>query len=247
MSSEGAHNCSTPSEPLRIEVRTWTLEPSDAEVEEGLSLLSSDETARADRFVFARDRRTFIAARAGLRRHLARLTGVEPAQLTFCYSSHGRPSLAGDTGAPLLNFNLSHSGNLAAAAFARDCQLGIDVEHVRTIGPDVATRFFSAVEQRALAALAPEQRLEGFFRCWTRKEAYVKALGLGIGIDLRAFDVTLTPDEPACLLRIAGEPEGHRAWRLVALDLPEGYIGAVAVKSNGRRLQLEVDGRLVSP
>jgi 4'-phosphopantetheinyl transferase len=235
------------SEPLRVEARTWSLEPPDEEIDKGFSLLSDDEKARADRFVYARDRREFIAGRAGLRHHLGSFAGMPPAQLTFCYSTQGRPSLAGVSGVRLPGFNLSHSGSLAVAAFAWDCQLGVDIEQVRPIGSDIAGRFFSAAEQRALAALAPGQWLEGFFRCWTRKEAYVKALGVGIGVDLTAFDVTLNPGEPARILRIAGEPAGPRDWRLAALELPEGYVGAVAVKTNGRNLRLEQDGRLVSP
>src|SRR5260221_653979 len=151
----------------------------------GASLLSAAELQRAARFRFERDRRRFIAARAGLRQLLAQRLAVSPETIEFVYGKYGKPALA-QRG---LQFNLSHSGDFAAYAFSRGCDVGIDIEEVRAV-PDadaVAARMFSRCERDAYAALPADARTLGFLGCWTRKEAVVKALCYGLRVPLGQF------------------------------------------------------------
>lgn len=245
MSSGGPSSNATSSTPLLVEVRTWSLDATPAVVEAEYQLLSSDERQRADRFIYACDRADFIVARAGLRRHLGRLLHKPPEQLTFKYTQYGRPELTGLDAETALTFNLSHSGRMAAACFTRNGIVGIDIEAIREIEHDVAGRFFSEAEQRQLASLPADQWQQGFFNCWTRKEAYVKALGSGIGVDLTAFDVELRPGAEPAVLRDSNDPSVTRTWRLVVVPVPSFYVAALAIKANGRPLHVECDGRMV--
>jgi 4'-phosphopantetheinyl transferase len=164
--------------------------------------LSPDEISRADRFHFPRDRARFVAGRGILRVLLGAYLKREPQSLSFKYGPQGKPKLEQNQGNSL-HFNLSHKEGLGAYAFARQRQLGIDVEAIASDfpGEDIARRFFSSRELQELVALSPELRAEAFFLAWTRKEAYIKAQGQGLHIRLDSFDVTLTPGEPARFLR----------------------------------------------
>jgi 4'-phosphopantetheinyl transferase len=197
-----------------------------------LHLLSHDEQARANRFYLERDRRRFIVARGALRTILGRYLGVEPGQLRFRYESHGKPFLSDDLGAGELRFNLAHSNELALYAFTCGREIGIDVEYIHPV-PDVeqiAARFFSVNENAALRMLPESQRLEAFFDCWTRKEAYIKALGEGLTQPLDQFQVSLIPGERAQLLSVNDVPEKVMRWSMATLSPAPGYVGALAVK-----------------
>lgn len=195
--------------------------------------LSRDELDRASRFHFDRDRRRFIMARGVLRILLGDYLRTAPEALTFEYGSHGKPVLA-DAYRGAITFNVSHSGELAAYAFSTRGDLGIDIEAIRPMpdAEDIAARFFSSREVARLRALPPEARTAAFFRCWTRKEAYIKAVGDGLARPLDAFDVTFAPDEPA-RLTIEGEESETRRWTLEPLDAPDGYTAALVTE--GRR------------
>lgn len=208
------------------------LDPPEAEVAALAGLLSPDEAARAARFRFERHRRRYAVGRGALRTLLGRYLGVPPRTVAFAYGAKGKPFLGEPSGAPL-HFNLSNSEELALVAFCRDAEIGADVERLRPMpdGLDIAERFFSAGERRTLAAQPPEERDRGFFRCWTRKEAYLKAVGDGITAPLDAFDVTLTPDEPARMLSIDGDAARGAAWELVHVEPADGYLGALALPS----------------
>lgn len=201
--------------------------------------LAPDERARAGRFRFEEDRRRFTVARGVLRSILARYLDVEPAAVEFRYGAHGKPSLAETVAGRDLRFNLSHSHGLALHAFAVGRELGVDVERVRPATDilGVARRSFSLAEVDALTSLPPGQRREGFFNCWTRKEAFIKAHGAGTALGLSRFDVTLRPDEPAALLRFDGDPGEAARWSLRALDAGEGYKAALAVEGRGWELR----------
>jgi 4'-phosphopantetheinyl transferase len=190
-------------------------------------LLSDDERARADRFVFPHDRDRFVLARAGLRRLLAHYLDVAPAAPRFVVGPQGKPALPAP--APLC-FNLSHSGALALYAFTLALEVGVDVEAHRpeVLAENIAEHFFAPGEVAAMGRLAPEQRLDGFFACWTRKEAYIKARGLGLAIPLDSFHVALAPAD-AALLWVRDEPEAPRRWSLRSLAPGDGYSGALAV------------------
>jgi 4'-phosphopantetheinyl transferase len=193
--------------------------------------LSADERARAERFVFPRDRNRFLTGRAFLRLLLAGHTGKRAAALRFRYGPHGKPALAGKGPA----FNLAHSDGLAVCALAPAGEIGVDVERVRPVADadSVAGSFFSSRETADLAALPHSQRLRGFFDAWTRKEAFLKALGSGLARPLDSFDVTLAPAEPPRLRRTAGDPGEAARYSLHALEPEPGYVAAVAIEGHG--------------
>jgi 4'-phosphopantetheinyl transferase len=182
--------------------------------------LSADEKARADRFVFAGDRDRFVAARGILRDLLGSYAGTTPAELKFDYGSRGKPELS--PAHPPIRFNLSHSHKLVVYAFARERHLGIDLELIQPefAGDDIAERYFSSSELAELRALPPETRTEGFFLCWTRKEAYVKARGEGLQISLASFDVSLTPGKEEKLLS-----DDTLRWQLHSFQPAPRYVG----------------------
>ena len=203
------------------------------------SMLTADELARAERFYFQKHREHFIAGRGLLRNILSRYLDREPGQLRFRYNSYGKPDLIEETGTEGLCFNLSHSHGIALYAVTRNREIGIDIEYFR---PDVeaeklAERFFSPREAAVLRSLPEHLRREGFFNCWTRKEAYIKAEGEGMSIPLSAFDVSLTPDEPAALLRSQRSPQETARWSLQALSPEPGYAAALAVKGHDWELK----------
>lgn len=220
-------------EPRRVDVWRVRLDgpmPPDPE-----GTLSADERRRAASFLFPRHRRAFVRARASLRAILARYLGEGPEHLGFVLGPHGKPELADPKSA--LRFNLSHSGGLALLAVSRAREVGVDVEALRPV-PDaeaIAERFFSPAESAALRLLPTEQRLLAFFRCWTSKEAYLKAIGDGLAKPLDGFDVAVDPGAPARLLRVACDREEARRWSLLALDAGPGYVATLSAAGDGWR------------
>src|SRR5439155_15430775 len=170
-------------------------------------LLSASERKRADRFQFDRDRVRFIVRRGLLRQILARYLACDPAEISFTYEARGKPSLANLMERHSIHVNLSHSHGLALIAVARQHALGFDVERVRPMpeADQIAAKFFSTRENAVLNALPSDSMLEGFFHCWTRKEAYLKATGEGIADSLPEVEVSLTPGRAPELLKIAGD------------------------------------------
>lgn len=200
-------------------------------------LLSEDENARAARFVFDRDRNRFIAGRAILRRILGRYLARDPAGLRFCYNEFGKPWLTGQR-AWSLHFNLSHAGGVAALAVSRLHEIGIDIEERKPLKEDIARRFFSAAEYGELRELSGQDYVEAFYRCWTRKEAFVKAYGAGLSLDLASFDVTLLNGEASRLLRLAGDAEAPMQWRMANVSVGPHLAGAVAACTGGAEISL---------
>ncbi|HLJ49453.1 MAG TPA: 4'-phosphopantetheinyl transferase superfamily protein [Bryobacteraceae bacterium] len=212
------------------EVHVWWVElvRPEREVEDLLSLLSLDERERAARFRFAGHRDRFTVARGTLRRVLGHYAGVSPESVRFEYGANGKPSLPDSE----IRFNLSHSGDIAMIGITRSREIGVDVERMRQDKDllDIAERFFAPREREALRDLSEEEQRDGFFRCWTRKEAYLKALGAGLSLNLHGFVVSLAPGEPAALLDSEqGAAEAAR-WSLVALEPHPDYAAAVAVE-----------------
>ena len=197
------------------------------------SVLSQDEKHRASRFIFPRDRDHFVAARGILRELLGKYAGCSPALLEFRYGQHGKPALREENGKSPAHFNLSHSGGLAVYAFARDRELGIDLEPIRSefAGESIAERHFSPRELEDWNRLAPGLRAKAFFLCWTRKEAYVKARGEGLQIPLDSFCVTLTPGQPAEL-----RSNDSARWRLHSFEPKPEYVAALVGEGTDWRL-----------
>lgn len=231
-------------EPLILpeeEVHLWRLDlaaVADGELR-WLKMLSPDEQTRAARFHFARDRRRFASTRAVLRTLLSAYLGSEPQKVTFAYAGRGKPSLKSQNSAESMEFNVSHSADVALLAFARGRRLGVDVEQIRdNLDPlAIARRYFSAPEQSQLAALAPDERYAGFFRCWTRKEAYIKALGDGLSLPLDSFDVSLKARDQNALLGCRIDGTDITMWRLEDIEVGKGYASALCVQGHGWNLK----------
>lgn len=190
--------------------------------------LSSDETERAGRFRLAQHRDRYVVGRGVLRTLLGRYLNTRPGALRFTYNARGKPKLAGAD----LQFNVTHSGGIALFAVTRAAPVGIDVERVRPNVTDdrIAERFFAPEEVDALRALDPSDRHEAFFRCWTRKEAFVKACGEGLSLALDRFVVSLSPDVAPALLETKDDPNEANEWSLHELRPGPGYIAALAVR-----------------
>jgi 4'-phosphopantetheinyl transferase len=195
--------------------------------------LSPDEKARADRFHFPRDRNAFVATRGILRELLSRYAGRAPAELVFDYGDRGKPSLRGGP-SQAIQFNVSCSHGLALLAFAMSRSVGVDVELIRPsfAGVEIAERYFAPQEIEELRALPPSLLAEGFFHCWARKEAYVKARGEGLQIPLRSFRVSLTPGQPERL-----ESEDSARWSLHSITPDPKYVGALVVAAKEARIR----------
>ncbi len=228
--------------PDTHEVHLWVvgLCPPPARVEELRWLLTPEEVARADRFHFDRHRRRFIVRRGVLRLLLAEYLGREPEALRFEEGEKGKPFVpqAGAEPQARLHFNLSDSKDLAVYAFTRGAELGVDVEILRPM-PDaqqIAERFFSAEEQERLRRVPPEGKARAFFNCWTRKEAYIKAIGEGLSEPLDRFSVTLLQDEPARFVHLGGDARRAAGWTLHHLVPEEGAVGALALEGEGWRI-----------
>jgi 4'-phosphopantetheinyl transferase len=217
--------------PSPLEVHVWrsSLELAKQRIEALSETLSPEERNRASRYHFGVDRDRFIVARGLLRTLLATYLGVQPSAVEFSYNEFGKPCLAAK-GNRELCFNLSHSGDLAVFAFAR-AEVGIDIERIRPdfAREEIAERFFSPEEVKALRDLPAELQPLGFFNCWTRKEAYIKGCGQGLTMPLSAFAVSLRPGEPAALVWHAEAPEVCE-WSLRELVVPEPYVAAIAVR-----------------
>jgi 4'-phosphopantetheinyl transferase len=169
---------------------------------------------------------------------LGRYLEVDPREVEFSYGQHGKPALSSRFGSEL-RFNISHAGGLALFGMTRGAELGVDLEAIRPL-PDaeqLAERFFSVREVAGLRALPPARRSESFFNCWTRKEAYVKALGSGLAHPLDRFEVSLAPGEPASLVNVADDPEEAKRWTFCALSRVPGFAGAVVVEGGERRFR----------
>lgn len=193
-------------------------------------LLSADERERAARFAFDRDRDRFVVGRGLLRTILGRHLDRPPGSLRFQYLAHGKPTL------PEVRFNLAHSHDRLMLAVTRLPSVGVDLERVRPeVGTDeIAARFFSARERAELFALPPECRVAAFFRCWARKEAFLKVTGEGLAFPLERFDVSLA--ERAALLAVAGDERRAAAWALYDVAAPDGFAAALAVEGRAGRI-----------
>ena len=198
----------------RIEVR----QPRDV-LRELRALLTPDEEERAERFRFDRDRDSFVCTRAALRTLAGSYLAVAPRDVSFSYADKGKPGLPG------ISFNVSHAGDVALAAFARSGRVGVDVEQMRP-GADLrglARRFFSPGENARLECLDGDAFVTGFYRCWTRKEAFVKALGEGLSFDLDRVEVSVGAD--ARLLSV--DRAEAESWWIADVSPRDGYAGAV--------------------
>jgi 4'-phosphopantetheinyl transferase len=223
------------------EVHVWraTLGLPVSDVQALEQILTADERIRANKFHFLKDRTHFIVARGVLRVILGRYLSRDPRTLQFSYTQYGKPDLATEEYDDPLFFNISHSQGMALYAISRNLNIGVDIEYIRTDieCAQIAGRFFSPYEVRMLLGVPKQMQQEAFFNCWTRKEAYIKARGLGLSLDLNVFDVSLAPGEPAAILNIREEDQDVSRWSLHALYPGPGYKGALAVEGHPKRIE----------
>jgi 4'-phosphopantetheinyl transferase len=222
------------------EVHVWRamLDPPVSYVQMLEQTLAADERTRAEQFHFPKDRTHFIVARGLLRAILGRYLDRNPRTLRFCYNQFGKPTLARQSGSDGVFFNVTHSHGMALYALTHSRDIGIDLEYIdpEVAWEPIAERFFSPYEVSMLRALSTEMQHEAFFRCWTRKEAYLKARGIGLSLALNQFDVSVTPEAPAAILRTREEGQDISCWSLHDLFLGSGYVAALAVEGHHSRL-----------
>jgi 4'-phosphopantetheinyl transferase len=217
------------------EAHVWRakLARPQSEITDFWGTLTPDEQERAARFHFDIDREHFIAARGMLRAILSRYLATPPEKIRFGYGPYGKPFLlAPDRD---IRFNLSHSSGVGLFAVTRGRELGIDLERIRDeiTEEQIAERFFSSSEVTALRALPAGLKVAGFFNCWTRKEAYIKATGKGLSLPLDQFDVSLTPGEPAELLQSRIDAQEALRWSMAELLLESDFKAALVVEGSG--------------
>ena len=229
--------------PLRedeVHVRIASLDRPQAEQSYFESILAEDEIDRANRFHFQKDCERFVAGRGLLRIILSSYVGVSPGEIIFTYGSRGKPGLQPEIDRPAIEFNLAHSHGMAIYAITQDRPVGVDIEFIQADFPveDVARNFFSVAELSTLQALPNTLRTEAFFKCWTRKEAFIKALGDGLSCPLSDFDVSLVPEEPARLLDVRWASEEVSRWCMEDVEAVPGCAAAVVFSGSGCRLHV---------
>jgi 4'-phosphopantetheinyl transferase len=222
-------------EPDKVDVWRASLTQTAARRQNLAQSLNPDEVARAGRFRFDRHRDAFIVARGFLRSVLARYLQVTPAAVAFVYGEKGKPALAAPTP---LHFNLSHAGEMALLAVTYGREAGIDIEQIRPLddAAQIAARFFAPNEYATWQTVPAEQQSVAFFNCWTRKEAFIKALGDGLSYPLDGFEVSLLPGEKAQLRRVTADPTAVDRWSMMAIEAGDGYAAAVVVAGHGWQL-----------
>lgn len=232
----------TPDEPhlFRDEVHVWCLALDEYVVylKSFLQMLATEEVEKTWRYYFEKDREHFAVARGMTKTILGGYLKVMPNEVRFRYNSFGKPALADDCKADL-RFNLSHSHGLALLAVAREREVGIDLEYQRPeiATEDIAERFFSATEVKSLARLPKEMQAEAFFKCWTRKEAYIKAIGEGLSFPLDQFSVSLHPSELPELREVVGNRQEMSRWSFWDLSPNSRYAAALVVEGSNLRLR----------
>ncbi len=225
---------------VNTKVHIWhaSLEQPLEVVQKLETILSDEERERAGRFRYQEHRQSFIVSHGILRSLIHRYTGIRPDQIEFKYNLAGKPHLAGLESVSDLSFNLSHAGLLALFAFSWGRRVGIDVEHLRPMEEmdQVAERNFSSREYKRFQKLIERDRLRAFYNCWTRKEAFIKAIGDGLSFPLKDLEVTFVPEEPVGILSLHGGQEQAEHWAMYDLKTWEGYAAALVVEGQDHSL-----------
>ena len=201
-----------------------------------LKLISADEKNRAQKFRFEDDRRNFIVARGILRSLIGHYLKINPEAISFQYSKFGKPGIADNNS---LQFNISHSKSIAIFAFTKKLTVGVDVEFVNPNIEvrDIAENFFSRNEILNLLALPEQQQALGFFNCWTRKEAFIKAVGEGLSFPLDRFEVSLEPEKPAKLLATDWDPNDVSKWSMYSMSAGVDFVGSLVIEGSVEKVK----------
>jgi len=233
--------------PRRGAVEVWVVDLNalDHTLHPVYELLGEDERQRAERFRFPIDRRRFVMARATLREILGRYLQTAPEQLEFEYGEYGKPRLARPHTS--VRFNASRSGERALIACTQDHEIGVDIESLsRELEiDDLSRRFFTASESQKLATFPADRRKEAFLRCWTCKEAFIKAVGKGFSLGLDKFNVSLGMGSPKVDASTPIDKFIVDGWSLIPLasSALEGYISALAIEGEDAEVSLRSWGR----
>jgi 4'-phosphopantetheinyl transferase len=221
----------SPGTPISEIIHVWAanLDLSANAFQSFAETLSRNESGRASRFHFERDRKRYIAGRGILRAVLGKYLQMLPAEVPLVYGPNGKPLLQSSGRSTTLHFNLTHSHDLALLAVTRAAQIGVDVEAVRPLSDahELVNRFFSARESAAFESVPEAEKPLAFFNLWTRKEAWLKATGEGIGHLLNKVEVSFLPGEPAELLTLPQDSKSR--WTLTDLAPAPGFAAALAV------------------
>jgi len=220
------------------EVHVWkaNLNASDEEVASFWKLLSKYERDRAKRFYFKKDRVHFIKSRATLKTLLGEYLELDPREITFQYTTFGKPFLENES----LQFNVSHAGGHGLFAFTLEHLIGVDIEKIES-GIEfekLVSRFFSKNEARIILSLNDDQKAKAFFKCWTRKEAFIKAHGEGLSMPLDRFEVSILDSEKVSLKKVDWKEEKAEDWSMVSFEPEDGWVGALAVKGAIKKVDL---------
>jgi len=228
-----------PSKDLRLgtnDIQVWkaSLDQDASQLQILQNNLTPEESAKALQLCFPRDRRYFIVTRALLRMLLGYYLDIQPSKVQFLYRRQGKPALVNDSNITKLNFNLSHSNGLVLYCLTRGREIGVDIQGTQMNIPYriIANKFFSPHEVSMFRDLPICMQKDAFFKCWTRKEAYIKARGEGILGTLNHFDVSIAPDKKAELLSVYGDPKETYQWSLLDLFPGPGFVGALAVEGH---------------
>jgi 4'-phosphopantetheinyl transferase len=198
-------------------------------------VLTASEAERAARFRFRSLEDSYIVVHGALRYVLGGYLDVDPAAVQFVYGPKGKPELAFPS-----QFNLSHSGDLAVIGLTAHCEIGIDLEQIRPLSDieQIANRFFQREEAAEILSLPQTEREHAFFCCWTRKEAYIKAIGDGLSAPLDGFRVTVQPSEPVRIIHVNNDAAAADDWSLHDVLIASDYAAAVAYRDRPRPLSL---------
>ncbi len=228
------------SQPLTgSDIHVWcaSLSASPEELSGYLSLLSQEELIRAERFYFEKDRNHFVVGRGLLRTILGSYLNQEPAQIDFIYGQFGKPAIRFPQGDKVLEFNLSHSKDLALYILTWDRRIGIDIEYMGALADmdNFAEQFFTPRETALINSLSGNQKADAFFKTWTSKEAFLKANGCGLTVPINQVEISLEADETVRLRSIDGDKESAARWHLEILNHFPGYYATLAVEGwNGQ-------------
>ena len=218
----------------KSEVHIWKadLEQHSKLAEMQATLLSHDELIRVEKYRFPKDSTRYSVGRSICRLILGQYLDIEAKDLVFYYNRYGRPYIDSYLNHNALSFNVSHSENHLLLAVSKGREVGIDIERVKCEFDcvEIAKGFFSTYELAQLRALPPSERELGFITCWTQKEAYIKAQGMGLSLDLDSFDVSLDPKKPAELLSVRDDPTQVERWKLHTFSPFRGYISTLAAE-----------------
>jgi 4'-phosphopantetheinyl transferase len=214
---------------LKLDVaHVWLVEVPNfiPQLDDFWEILADDEKERAERFVFAKHKEIYIIVHGILRQLLARYLQIKPQEINFINNNYGKPEVAN------IHFNISHSHDMALLGFTKNSPIGIDIEFMRKnfASLNIARRFFSEHEIKALSQA--KNRTHAFFNCWTRKEAFIKAIGHGLSFPLNKFDVAIGTKKDSLLLDVRDNKYKVSDWSLTSINIPNNYQGALAVFSS---------------